>query len=114
VIPLTITSGGAAGRRGVARAAVGLNGEAGGGVRAGSFAAAGVAGLAGHGGAGRAGRASGHDDLVFALALAVWRGGGVREHGRYFRARVKMATSSAAQNKLTNYCTIVWNSCTGL
>jgi len=33
------------------------------------------------------GRGSGHDDLVFALALAVWRAGrvgGVREHGRLF------------------------------
>jgi hypothetical protein len=32
------------------------------------------------------GRGTGHDDLVFALALAVWRAGrsGVREHGRLF------------------------------
>jgi hypothetical protein len=33
------------------------------------------------------GRGGGHDDMVFALALAVWRagrGGGPREHGRLF------------------------------
>jgi hypothetical protein len=33
------------------------------------------------------GRGGGHDDLVFALAVAVWRagrGGGPREHGRLF------------------------------